>query len=125
MRRFALLCLLALAGCGGNGDAGSDDSGLKVRTVATGLDTPWAIAWLPDGRALVTERPGRVRLLSAKGRLQAEPVGEVDVVESDGSESGLLGIAIDPEFADNGFVYLYRTPRTATRSRATASPAIA
>ena len=108
VRRAALLCLLALAGCGGDDDAGSD-SGLKVRTVATGLDTPWAIAWLPDGRALVTERPGRVRLLSAAGKLQAEPVGEVDVVESDGSESGLLGIAIDPDFADNGFVYLYRT----------------
>ena len=80
-----------------------------VRTVAGGLDTPWAIAWLPDRRALVTERPGRVRLLSASGELRDEPVGEVDVVESDGSESGLLGIAVDPEFADNGFVYLYRT----------------
>ena len=106
MRRAALLCLLALAGCG---DDSSSASGPKVRTVATGLDTPWAIAWLPDGRALVTERPGRVRLLSAAGKLREAPVGEVDVVESDGSESGLLGIAIDPEFADNGFVYLYRT----------------
>ena len=106
MRRAALLCLLALAGCGGDEPS---SGGPKVRTVATGLDTPWAIAWLPDGRALVTERPGRVRLLSAAGRLQAEPVGEVDVVESDGSESGLLGIAIDPDFAANGFVYLYRT----------------
>ena len=106
MRRAALLCLLALAGCGGDEPS---SGGPKVRTVATGLDTPWAIAWLPDGRALVTERPGRVRLLSAAGRLQAEPVGEVDVVESDGSESGLLGIAIDPDFAVNGFVYLYRT----------------
>ena len=77
--------------------------------MASGLDTPWAIAWLPDRRALVTERPGRVRLLSAAGELRDEPVGEVDVVESDGSESGLLGIAVDPEFADNGFVYLYRT----------------
>ena len=77
--------------------------------MASGLDTPWAIAWLPDRRALVTERPGRVRLLSASGELRDEPVGEVDVVESDGSESGLLGIAVDPEFADNGFVYLYRT----------------
>ena len=50
-----------------------------------------------------------MRLLSASGELRDEPVGEVDVVESDGSESGLLGIAVDPEFADNGFVYLYRT----------------
>ena len=109
VRRAALLCLLALAGCGGGDEPSSGGSGAKVRTVATGLDTPWAIAWLPDGRALVTERPGRVRLLSAAGELREEPVGEVDVVESDGSESGLLGIAVDPEFADNGFVYVYRT----------------
>lgn len=110
MRRAALLCVLALAGCGGGDEPGSGSAGgPKVQTVATGLDTPWSIAWLPDRRALVTERPGRVRLLSASGELRDEPVGEVDVIESDGSESGLLGIAVDPEFADNGFVYLYRT----------------
>lgn len=108
MRRAALLCVLALAGCGGDEQPVSKDAS-RVRTVASGLDTPWAIAWLPDRRALVTERPGRVRLLSAAGELREEPVGEVDVVESDGAESGLLGIAVDPEFADNGFVYLYRT----------------
>ena len=111
MRRAALLCVLVLAGCGGGDDepAAKSADGPQVRTVATGLDTPWSIAWLPDGRALVTERPGRVRLLSASGELRDEPVGEVDVVESDGAESGLLGIAVDPEFADNGFVYVYRT----------------
>jgi aldose sugar dehydrogenase len=109
VRRLALLCLLALAGCGGE-DTDTQPAGEpEVRTVATGLDTPWSIAWLPDRRALVTERPGRVRLLSADGRLQPEPVAEVDVAESDGAESGLLGIAVDPEFAGNGFVYLYRT----------------
>ena len=109
VRRAALLCVLALAGCGGDDRAPASKNGPQVRTVASGLDTPWSIAWLPDRRALVTERPGRVRLLSASGELRDEPVGEVDVVESDGSESGLLGIAVDPEFADNGFVYLYRT----------------
>jgi len=109
VRRAALLCILALAGCGGDDRAPASKDGPPVRTVASGLDTPWSIAWLPDRRALVTERPGRVRLLSASGELRDEPVGEVDVVESDGAESGLLGIAVDPEFADNGFVYLYRT----------------
>jgi glucose/arabinose dehydrogenase len=75
--------------------------------VATGLEAPWEIAFLPDGRALITERPGRVRLLSRDLRLRAEPVGEVDVAAI--GEGGLLGIAVDPEFERNAFVYLYRT----------------
>ena len=107
MRRLlpCVAALVLLAGCGGGDERSSD---LKVSTLATGLDTPWAIGWLPDGRALVTERPGRVRLLT-DGKLRQEPVAVVDVVETDGSESGLLGLAVDPEFADNGFVYLYLT----------------
>ena len=109
MRRLLpwVAVLALLAGCGGDGSPRSD---LDIRTIATGLDTPWAIDWLPDGRALVTERPGRVRLLSGDGKLQPEPLTVVkDVVETDGSESGLLGLAVDPEFADNPFVYLYFT----------------
>ena len=81
--------------------------GLKVETVATGLEVPWEIAFLPDGRALVTERPGRVRLLDADGKLRREPVATVDV--SAQGEGGLLGLALDPEFAANHFVYLYFT----------------
>lgn len=79
----------------------------QVSTVATGLEAPWEIAFLPDGRALVTERPGRVRLLSRDLELRGEPVAEV-AVEAVG-ESGLLGLAVDPRFERNGFVYLYRT----------------
>ncbi len=79
----------------------------QVETVATGLDTPWEIAFLPDGRALVTERPGRLRLLSRDGRLRPEPVADVPVEEI--GEGGLLGLAVDPKFRRNRFVYLYRT----------------
>ena len=79
----------------------------SVRTVATGLEVPWEIAFLPDGRALVTERPGRVRLLDRDGRLRREPVARVSV--SAQGEGGLLGLAIDPDFARNRFVYLYYT----------------
>ena len=79
----------------------------QVNTVATGLEAPWEIAFLPDGRALVTERPGRVRLLSADLKLRERPVAEMEVAEL--GESGLLGIAVDPAFRRNRFVYLYRT----------------
>ena len=82
----------------------------SVSTVATGLEAPWEIAFLPDGRALVTERPGRVRLLSRDLKLREEPVAEVDV--SALGESGLLGLAVDPRFKRNRFVYLYRTAQT-------------
>jgi glucose/arabinose dehydrogenase len=126
--RLALLLsvlALGLIGCGGGdgppaaspepreppgrGEPEPETSGGEPRleTVATGLEAPWEIAFLPDGRALVTERPGRVRLLEADGTLRDDPVAEVDV-EAVG-EGGLLGLAIDPEFESNGFVYLYRT----------------
>ena len=81
------------------------DQQVRVRTIATGLQVPWDIAFLPDGGALVTERPGRVRLLTGQGRLQREPVARIAVTQA--GEGGLLGIALDPDFADNHLVYLY------------------
>ena len=104
--RWACLGVLLLAaGCGGSG--GGDDSGDDVRTVATGLEIPWEIAFLPDGRALVTERPGRVRLLDARRRLAEAPVAEVPV--SAEGEGGLMGLALDPGFDSDPLVYLYFT----------------
>jgi glucose/arabinose dehydrogenase len=85
----------------------------RVKTVATGLEIPWEIAFLPDGRALVTERPGRVRLLGSDGRLRRTPVARVAV--SSQGEGGLLGLAVDPDFAHNRFVYLYYTSASAMR----------
>jgi glucose/arabinose dehydrogenase len=81
--------------------------GPAVTTVARGLEVPWEIAFLPDRRALITERPGRVRLLNRNGRLAPAPVAEVNVT-ADG-EGGLLGLAVDPRFSRNRFAYLYRT----------------
>lgn len=111
MKFFATaILLLALAGCGGGEDdvpAADADAGMRVETVATGLEVPWEIAFLPDRGALVTERPGRIRLLEASGELRDEPVAEVDV--SAQGEGGLLGLALDPEYRDNGCVYLYFT----------------
>jgi glucose/arabinose dehydrogenase len=85
----------------------SPTHGVSVETVASGLQIPWEIAFLPDGRALVTERPGTVRLLSAAGKLRRRPVARVQV--SAQGEGGLLGLALDPEFARNRYVYLYFT----------------
>jgi glucose/arabinose dehydrogenase len=79
----------------------------EVQTVASGLVIPWDIAFLTDGRALVTERPGRVRLLEGPGQLRAAPVANVPV--SARGEGGLLGIATDPNFVSNSLVYLYFT----------------
>lgn len=77
--------------------------GLKVVTVAGGLDTPWALAFLPDGRMLVTERPGRLRIVDG-GRL-SKPLAGVPKVAASG-QGGLLDVALDPEFAANRLVYL-------------------
>ena len=79
----------------------------RVETVATGLEIPWEMAFLPDGRALVTERPGRVRLLDRRGRLGMKPIARVPVAAY--GEGGLLGLAVDPRFRRNRYVYLYRT----------------
>jgi glucose/arabinose dehydrogenase len=100
--------LLLLVGCGGGDDGETAPAGgPRVEIVAEGLEVPWEIAFLPDGRALVTERPGRIRLLEADGTLGEETVAEVDV--SALGEGGLMGLALDPEFARNGFAYLYFT----------------
>jgi len=79
----------------------------SVETYTTGLEIPWDIAFLPGGRALVTERPGQVRLVDRDGTLQSEPVADVPV--SARGEGGLLGIALDPDFAQRPFTYLYFT----------------
>jgi glucose/arabinose dehydrogenase len=104
-RRVLLIALAALAGCGGGDDGetrAAEGRNGGVEVVAEGLEVPWEIAFLPAGDALVTERPGRIRLLERGGRLREEPVAEVDVSEQ--GEGGLLGLALDPGFSDNGVV---------------------
>lgn len=77
---------------------------MKLETVATGLEVPWGFAFLPDGRILVTERRGRVRLIE-NGALKPDPVLTVPDVEPSG-ESGLMDVSIHPGFNENRFVYL-------------------
>ena len=80
-----------------------------VETWARGLETPWAIDFATDGRAFVTERTGRVRVID-NGKLLAEPWITLDVATV--GEAGLLGLAIDPQFARNRFVYVAYSYRT-------------
>ncbi|MBI5277898.1 MAG: PQQ-dependent sugar dehydrogenase [Burkholderiales bacterium] len=75
----------------------------RVQTVATGLEHPWAVAMLPDGRFLVTERPGRMRVVGADGRL-GPPLGGVPEVVARG-QGGLLDVVLDSGFAGNRQVY--------------------
>ena len=77
---------------------------IKVETVATGLSHPWGLAFLPDGRMLVTERTGTLRLVSKDGKLSAPLSGVPEVVVA--GQGGLLDVAIDPDFKSNSLVYL-------------------
>lgn len=73
--------------------------------VEEGLEIPWAIAFLPDGRKLVTERPGGLRVIDAEGRLLPDPVRNTPAVIHHG-QGGMMEVALHPEFADNGWIYL-------------------
>jgi glucose/arabinose dehydrogenase len=136
-RALAPALALAAVACGGAGhdsDSYADSRGANARdqvpafqgqyraplrasnvafdvvTVATGLDTPWGLAFLPDGRMLVTEVAGRLRIVSPSGELSA-PVAGLPVVDARG-QGGLLGLAVDPDFATNHRIYWsYAEPR--------------
>ena len=75
-----------------------------VVTVAEGLEHPWGLAFLPDGRMLVTERPGRLRIVAKNGTLSS-PLKGVPAVYASG-QGGLLDVVLDPQFAQNRLVYL-------------------
>ena len=76
----------------------------ELRKVADKLESPWAMAFLPDGRILVTERAGRLRVIEGD-QLVPRPIGGVPTVLS-GSHSGLLDVLVDPDFQDNHRVFL-------------------
>ena len=78
----------------------------QVEVVATGLTVPWALAFAPDGRIFVTERGGNLRVIE-NGELRAEPVGSLSVQAV--GEGGLMGLALDPDFADNQWLYVMYT----------------
>jgi aldose sugar dehydrogenase len=82
----------------------TDKGEVIVETVARNLQNPWSLAFLPDNRMLVTERPGRLRIVDAEGHL-SEPIKGLPAIAARG-QGGLLDVALDPNFARNRLVYL-------------------
>ena len=116
---LAALLVTALALCGAAGPVaaaerlGTYDTAkhrFHLVKVVDGLEHPWGLAFLPDGRMLVTERPGRLRIVAADGRLEPAPVTGVPAVWAEG-QGGLLDVALHPDFSRNGLIYLsYASP---------------
>ncbi|HBX54142.1 MAG TPA: glucose dehydrogenase, partial [Pseudomonas sp.] len=77
----------------------------RIETVTEGLEHPWSLAFLPDGRMLVTERVGRLRIIEADGSLNPQPVGGVPQAFI-AAQAGLMEVALDPAFASNQQLYL-------------------
>ncbi|HSQ71461.1 MAG TPA: PQQ-dependent sugar dehydrogenase, partial [Rubrivivax sp.] len=96
LRVLGLAAILVLAGA-------AQALELKPVTVVQGLERPWALAFLPDGRMLVTEREGRLRIVDAGGRLSA-PLSGLPAI-SVGNQCGLLDVVVDPRFADNQRIF--------------------
>jgi aldose sugar dehydrogenase len=108
MRTLALTLLGVLAAstalAAPRGPVETEAATFRVAEVAGGLEHPWAVAFLPDGGMLMTERPGRLRLVE-DGRLRDEPVAGVPEVHAR-RQGGLLDVAVDPEFEQNRQIYL-------------------
>jgi glucose/arabinose dehydrogenase len=90
----------------------ADGVRFRVETMASGLDVPWSIAFAPDGRVFVTERPGRIRIVNFSTAQAVLALALEDVYAQ--GEAGLLGLALDPQFAENAWVYLYYTAAVPT-----------
>ncbi|HEU0290798.1 MAG TPA: PQQ-dependent sugar dehydrogenase [Burkholderiales bacterium] len=78
---------------------------VRVVKLAEGLEYPWGLAFLPDGRMLVTERPGRLRIVGKDGKLVPQAVSGLPQIVAHG-QGGLLDVALHPRFSQNGLVYL-------------------
>jgi glucose/arabinose dehydrogenase len=122
---LAAVCLTLASGCAqpppgrGAGEIesaspttpGSNPVSFRVETVIGNLEVPWSIVWAPDGRMFFTERPGRVRVYE-KGQLRPAPLLIVSDVQSSG-ETGLMSMALHPQFASNRWLYLAYSYRSA------------
>ncbi len=107
---LALSLLIATSTHGEETVFGSSAGELEVRTFARGLVHPWSLAFLPDGKMLVTERPGRMRIVTAEGLLSPPLKGVPEVWAS--GQGGLLDVAVDKSFSQNKTIYFCFAERT-------------
>jgi aldose sugar dehydrogenase len=88
----------------------TEELAMSIDTLATGLENPWGMAFLPDGRILIAERPGRLRIY-ALGELREEPVQGLPEIWAHG-QGGLLDVVLHPDYENNGWIYIaYASPR--------------
>lgn len=105
---FAIIAAMLVFNRCSDDDNGDDDNNSNdpvTTTFVEGLSTPWQLAFMADGRILVTEREGRVRVIE-NGKLNPEPYLNLKDTIFAAGEAGLLGIAVDPDFANNPFIYI-------------------
>src|SRR5512132_3733499 len=107
---FAVSFLIATGTRGEQRPFGSSAGELEVRTIARGLVNPWALAFLPDGTMLVTERPGRMRIITSEGQVSPPLKGVPEVWAS--GQGGMLDVVIDKSFAQNKTLYFCFAERT-------------
>jgi glucose/arabinose dehydrogenase len=120
---FALVLFAAPAVAQTGAMQSSEKAKFRVETIASGLENPWAIAFLPDGRKLVTERPGRLRLIDRNGKLSE--VAGVPAVLAVG-QGGLLDVVLAPDFDKSRRIYFtYAEPRGAVNGTAVAHARLA
>lgn len=93
----------------------SETDGWRKEVVVSGLEHPWSITWLPDGSALVTERPGRLRIVR-EGTLDSRPIPGLPPILALG-QGGLMDVSLHPNFESNQFVYLTFTAGTPASNR--------
>jgi len=85
-------------------NSGPDGPDIEVETYATGLDAPWGMAFLPDGRMIVTEKPGSIRIVNTNGSISEALTGAPEVCAC--GQGGMLDVQVHPDFENNSMVYL-------------------
>jgi len=105
----AILLFIPVASAAEPAPIRTEEHTIRVRVLVQGLEHPWALAFLPDGRMLITEREGRLRIVR-DDKLEPQAVSGLPAVAANG-QGGLLDVALHPRFAENGWVYLAYSAR--------------